>query len=602
MNIKVQLWYQADMKKTLYWILTLLFPFVILGLAEVFLRIGGYNADYQKLFVEAPSQPDNLTTNPDFFSRYFPSFQPQVAVSHFQKTKEKHTFRIFVMGGSSTQGFPYNFYNSFPAKLEERLLMETQGLDIQVINLGMTAVNSYVIWDLSKRLIEYDPDAIIIYAGHNEYYGSFGVGSTQFGFGKSVGLKRLILNLKDFRLYQVFEELMKNEPTVDPENRTLMAKVVKDAEINLGGDLYEAGINQFEKNISSTLQIFSDESVPVFIGTVASNLKDQAPLGDNSEAISKYDEAARLFNVGDTTYAAKTFREAKDLDDIRFRAPSEINEVITEVASRMDAKTIDVNKIAIQNSVSSIPDSSLFVDHLHPDWEGHQIIADLFFDELVNKIDRLKASYSPNTLFKRTPVTDFEETFAAVPIERLTAGYPFKRGVSEKEELANFRNSYEAHLNKSYVDSIAASASRTRRQVSLALTDVVNDASRNNDSLSVIKYYKDLAYWQIYNDKILKRGLKYAINNRSLDAYTAKILHIALRLERDDPYYANSLAALYLIYNDLERAEEWLKKSKEVDENSLLLWYNYARFYALKGDSVNAKSAFEKYNTILNTP
>ena len=53
----------------------------------------------------------------------------------------------------------------------------------------MTAVNSYVIRDLAKRVLDYEPDAAIIYAGHNEYYGSFETATTQFGFTNSIGLK-----------------------------------------------------------------------------------------------------------------------------------------------------------------------------------------------------------------------------------------------------------------------------------------------------------------------------------------------------------------------------------------------------------------------------
>ena len=282
------------MKKTLYWVITLLFPFLLLGLVEILLRISGYNEDAQSLFVEVPTQPEYVATNPAFVSRYFPSFRPQVAISPFLKEKEEDTFRVFVMGGSSTQGFPYNFYSSFSTQLEQRLLMETKGLNIELVNLGMTAVNSFVIWDLSSRLVEYKPDAVIIYAGHNEYYGSFGVGSTQFGFGEGVGLKRLMLNLKNWRLYQFIEDIMRPEDTADSDNRTMMAKVVKDAEIGIESELFEAGISQFQENISDVLDRFENQSVPVFIGTVASNLKDQAPLGDNDEAISSFTKGVRL--------------------------------------------------------------------------------------------------------------------------------------------------------------------------------------------------------------------------------------------------------------------------------------------------------------------
>ncbi|HBX65238.1 MAG TPA: hypothetical protein DEG32_03500 [Balneolaceae bacterium] len=588
------------MKKTLYWVITLLFPFLLLGLVEILLRISGYNEDAQSLFVEVPTQPEYVATNPAFVSRYFPSFRPQVAISPFLKEKEEDTFRVFVMGGSSTQGFPYNFYSSFSTQLEQRLLMEIKGLNIELVNLGMTAVNSFVIWDLSSRLVEYKPDAVIIYAGHNEYYGSFGVGSTQFGFGEGVGLKRLMLNLKNWRLYQFIEDIMRPEDTADSDNRTMMAKVVKDAEIGIESELFEAGISQFQENISDVLDRFENQSVPVFIGTVASNLKDQAPLGDNDEAISSFTKGVRLFEEGEVNSASDAFFQAKELDAIRFRAPEKINEVISTEAYEYGAEVVDVNSLAENKSRSTIPDSSFFVDHLHPDWEGHQAIADLFFEVMVNKLENIKAAYSPNILFERTSTTQFEKIYSTVPVDRLTSGYPFQKGLSEEAEYAGFQRLYDAHQARSYVDSIAATSWRMQRPVSLALTDVINYSSNQRDSLSVVKHYQQLAYWQIYNENLLKKGVAYAINSRKFDTYSAQLLHIILSIERDDPYFSNSLAALYLIHKDLDRAEEWLEESKALDEQSQLLWYNYARLYALRGDTTNARSAFEKYINIRN--
>ena len=41
----------------------------------------------------------------------------------------------------------------------------------------MAAVNSYVLLDFVDEILDVDPDAVLIYAGHNEYLGVFGVAS-----------------------------------------------------------------------------------------------------------------------------------------------------------------------------------------------------------------------------------------------------------------------------------------------------------------------------------------------------------------------------------------------------------------------------------------
>ena len=83
------------MKKTLFWIITLLFPVLLLGLIELALIMGGYNENAQQLFIEVPSQPEYLITNANFVPRYFPTFRPQVAVSPFLKQKNEKSIPIY---------------------------------------------------------------------------------------------------------------------------------------------------------------------------------------------------------------------------------------------------------------------------------------------------------------------------------------------------------------------------------------------------------------------------------------------------------------------------------------------------------------------------
>ena len=123
-------------KNSVFWLITVFTPIIILLLIEMSLRLGGYESEKQDLFVEVPNTPDYLMANTKFISRYFPSFVPDIAPNAFRKIKPSNTFRIFVFGGSSTEkGFPYNFYTGFADQLEQQLLLNTQGLPIEIINL-----------------------------------------------------------------------------------------------------------------------------------------------------------------------------------------------------------------------------------------------------------------------------------------------------------------------------------------------------------------------------------------------------------------------------------------------------------------------------------
>lgn len=583
----------SSSKKVFFWSFTILFPFILLLLVEIGLRIGNYNQEKQDLFIEMPEKQQFLATNPAFPGRYFPSFIPQVAPAPFLKEKTDNTFRVFVFGGSTTQGFPFNFNGSFSSRLEQKLLMETQGLNIEVINLGMTAVNSYVIWDLSRRVKDYKPDAIVIYAGHNEFYGSFGIGSTQFGAGKQIGLKRLTLRLKGLRLFQLFENLLKGEDK-NPENRTLMARVVSESDIPLEGDVFEAGVNQFRSNMSDVMSIFAENGIPIYIGTVVSNLKDQPPLGENEEALSSYEAAKVAFSNGEIESAIEGFTKAKELDEIRFRAPDEINNVIKELASKYDAELVDVYKASFDSSESGIPDNSFFVDHLHPDWDGNQLLGELFFDRMREV--QLSNYYLPNNLSARPKLNRFEAVFSDVPVVRLISGYPFVKGLSPTQEQANFQTVVDGYLRRSYVDSVAASTWRLKRPIYLGLTDAVNYYFNQGDKSEISDHYISLGQWQIFNNKLLKKGIAETVTERSLDSNNALLLHLILnKEEREDSYFINTLSAIYLLNQDLDRAGFWLEKSENLDPSSSEMLYNYARYYVLAGDTVQARTYFDRY-------
>jgi tetratricopeptide (TPR) repeat protein len=511
------------MKKVLYWIITLLFPLLILGLIELALIVGGYNEDAQDLFEEVASQHEFLVTNSNFVSRYFPAFRPQVAVSPFLKKKKENTFRVFVLGGSSAQGFPYNFYYSFAEQIEQKLLLNTKGINVEVINLGMTAVNSYVVRDLSYRLMDYNPDALIIYAGHNEYYGSFGAGTTQFGLVNNITIKRMVLSLKDLRLYQFLEDLFRPSAAVENKERTMMASVVREAKIELGGEVYQSGIDQYKENIGDVVGLFERSGVPLFIGTIASNLKDQPPLSDYGEALKKYAKGQNLYDAGEKQAALEVFNEAKELDEIRFRAPDEINAVIRDFVVNEKVTLVDVEEMLRRNSTSGIEDESLFIDHLHPNSKGHKLIAELFSKHLL-KHEKIKNANVVNAFSTPDEISGFEESYATITISRLLYGYPFQKGLTAVEEAERFDSLYNKYIRSSYVDSIAAFTKVNQKSVPDALSGIVDYKMNERDTLGAMSHYYELLKWQLNSTNLIERVIEYAVNNPQVNTYLVNII------------------------------------------------------------------------------
>ncbi|MDA0671639.1 MAG: hypothetical protein O2991_03035 [Bacteroidetes bacterium] len=593
-------------KQIIFWVIASLIPFLCIAAVEISLRISGYEKEKQSLFVEAPNSPDYLLANAKFIERYFPSFVPEIAPNAFLKEKKPNTFRVFVFGGSSAEGFPYNFYNSFSDQLEQQLLLNTQGLDIEIINLGMTAVNSFVIRDLSPRILAYEPDAVIIYAGHNEYYGSFGAATTQFGFTDSIRLKHTILWLKNLRVYQVLEQLLSWEsetngmtgvPNQDDgigEQRTMMAKVIQDSNIPVGGDVYNLGIRQFEVNINDVLTTFKKQEIPIYLGTIASNLKDQKPLTDDSLAMSVFEEAQMFYKSGDFTRAFQEFERAKELDGIRFRAPSKINELLRTFSESEGIELVETQEVLRQASNSGLEDSTLFIDHLHPNDRGHKLMAALFFDALRTH-PTIERAFHPNPIQPPQSISTFEKAYAEVSIGRLLVGYPFQKGISLEEELDAFEHIYQSYLQKSYIDSIAAVASKEQVFVPEALSKAVVLARQRGDTMAAVTHSYDLLKWQLQSINLIETTIEFTLNSGENEGYLINILHQVINDGNEDPRYVDLISSLYLLNEQLDQAEFWLKETERLAPNSPRLLYNYSRFYLLNGDSLKARTYYQQF-------
>jgi lysophospholipase L1-like esterase len=81
--------------------------------------------------------------------------------------------RIICMGGSSTWGSGVGDNETWPAFLE--LMVREKGIEAQIINAGISGYTSFqVMIFIREYLLRYNPDAFILYVGHNDMAHSFG--------------------------------------------------------------------------------------------------------------------------------------------------------------------------------------------------------------------------------------------------------------------------------------------------------------------------------------------------------------------------------------------------------------------------------------------
>ena len=201
-----------------------------------------------------------------------------------------------MQGESSAAGFPYGRWASPAALLQQRLQRAYPDREIEVINTGMAAVTSYVLLDFADEIIAQQPDAVVVYTGHNEFLGIGGVGSS-LASANSPALARAIAALRRLHLYRALERglgsLGSGADPLAAREGTLMSRVVAERSIPLGSPLYERGLEQFRGNLDRLLARYQAAGIPVFIGTLASNERDRAPFASGDDPVDSARAALR---------------------------------------------------------------------------------------------------------------------------------------------------------------------------------------------------------------------------------------------------------------------------------------------------------------------
>ena len=438
-------------KQALFKVFAALLPIVALLVIEIGLRIGDYGSD-TRLFITDEDDPRCWVMNRDVSKKYFTISQNATIgnLETFYKKKPVGTLRFFVLGASSAIGFPYMHNGAFPRMLKYKLQFLYPKHNIEIINLSLTAINTYTLYDFSKRLIAYQPDGILIYAGHNEYYGALGVASSSY-MGRNVSLNRWILAARELKCVQLVMRLVGNirmsDPSLVDQDLTLMERMAARQMVPYDSELYRLGIQQFDRNMGDMLRLFQKSHIPVFIGTLVSNLKDQRPLCDNDSLSA---EARKAYATGEERYlldkdreALEFYVQAKDYDPLRFRAPEAFNTIIRKYGKDFErVYVVDLYKAFSSRSAHGIIGKELMLEHVHPNLTGQRIIAETFCDTIVDFFSRTRGLNPVNIELEESdyPVLLFDSIYGDMVITRLKQQWPFNEKVSE---LRYDKNSFE---------------------------------------------------------------------------------------------------------------------------------------------------------------
>jgi len=569
-------------------------PLLLLGAAEMFARVV-WPEGALPLFVEAPlGNGQYLVANRGVARRWFvrEPIPPAPMPEPFAARKPARGFRVFVLGESSTAGFPYPRNGTFSRALRDMLRDVMPADSVEVINLGIAATNSYALVDIAREVLAQSPDAVLIYAGHNEYYGALGAASTENVVGSSPGIKRAYLWMLRSRLVLALRRVLQRPPAspTDSESATLMETLAGNRDIPLDGEVYRRGVRQFESNLRRVVRLFRDEGVPVFIGSLASNLRDQPPLAARANrgperAEGTYINARRALGTGNATLAQLLFTRARDLDVVRFRAPTEFNRVVDRVAKETGARYVPVAETAAREAPGGVPGHEFFLEHVHPNRRGYATIARVFFESMRDagfgehsvRVERLRAW---DEYLVAMELTAFDERIVRHTVQTLTTRWPFVA----RSRRNDYRRSYTpTDLFDSLAFGVSGGAPWEMAKIRLA----EEYERRGQFDLAAAEYRGLVRDAPLFEEplRLLGRALLAAGNEKDAEA----ALERALRL-KPSTYSANALAGLALRRRALPRGIALLRLSLSLQPNQPAILHQLSLAYGLAGDMANARA------------
>ena len=577
--------------------ITLLTPLALLSAAELIARVA-WPQGALPLFVTAPvANGEYLVANRGVARRWFVRERtpPAPMLEPFTAHKPARSYRVFVLGESSTAGFPYPRNGTFSRVLRDMLRDVLPDDSVEVINLGIAATNTYALVDIAPEVLAQSPDAVVIYAGHNEYYGALGAASTENVIGNSPALKRAYLWMLKSRAVLALRAALQRATASGTGGgggaATLMETLARNREIPLDSALYRRGVDQFENNLSRVVRVFRDEAVPVFIGSLASNLRDQPPLAAKGNrgplhAEGAYLEARRALSGGDLMGAQLLYTRARDLDVVRFRAPTEFNLVIDRVSKATGARYVPIAESVAREAPGGVPGNEFFLEHVHPNRIGYATIAMVFFESMRDagfggRAAQLARLRTPAQYLASMELTPFDERVVRHTVQTVITRWPFVP--------ANRRNDYRrTYRPADLFDSLAfaVSGGATWEVAKLRLASEYERQGRHDLAAAE---YRGLARDAPFFDEPLRLlGRALLANGDTAEAegalQRALVLHPATST-------ANTLALLALRRRDLPRGIALLNQSLALQPNQPDMLHQLSLAYALTGDVENARWA-----------
>lgn len=401
-------------------------PLLFFLLVEGGLRVAGVG--YPTGFFVASSAPGHVVTNDRYGWRFFPRAIARAPLTQsLSRHKAPGTYRIFILGGSAAMGYPDPAY-SFGRVLEIMLEEAYPETDFEVFNAAMTAINSHVVRLIADDCADLAPDLFVVYLGNNEVVGPYGPGTAFAGFSPSRGAIAVSLWVKTLRLGQLIDQVTGGGSAGAGQSEWRGLEMFVEHHVRADDEQLQQVYEHLRANLTDICESGLKADAEVILCTVGANLRDNPPFAsvhqpdlateqlrewdalvaaaasaagdraielyreaqaiDDAHAELAYRLARALEQIDQLDESRQQYALARDLDALRFRADSRINDVIRAVASELRASRVSLADAAralatAPETANGVPGAELFHEHVHMTFAGNYRIAASVFETLL---------------------------------------------------------------------------------------------------------------------------------------------------------------------------------------------------------------------------
>ena len=364
--------------------------------------------------VEDEATGESLHATSRFYAqRFFAQYKGRLAAAgqmgehFFVEPAPANRYRIVFVGASTVQGFPHPRRLAAASFLQAMLADAWPEREVEVVNLGITSIASFAVAQVVEDALVLSPDLVVVYTGHNEFYGLYGAGRYH----------RLQYFLRQLHLTHLVDGLLggigaRDEPT------DLIKMAAARGEVPLHGPGRAMAEQNLRDNLRRVGRVCERAQVPLVLCTIVANDAGFAPVGsteggegwkarveqaarlltrgyvapnDAEDALQQLEQAAALASehawlwylqgralerLGRDAQAQRAFRKARDLDTMPWRAPTAHNAVIRAVANKEHGAVLaDVEAAFAAAAPAQGVGWEWMVDHVHFSVAGQALLA-----------------------------------------------------------------------------------------------------------------------------------------------------------------------------------------------------------------------------------